>query len=128
MPETAIGFGLTETDDGLILRHVSSNGETTEIKMSEQEFFSLKATIDLWKDRRMSEFQTRTGSAQPIVVHQVAQVGIWPDAIQENVLLTFETPSGTTVTFSLPMPVAGTLSDALPALLAQMRPTNPMKQ
>jgi hypothetical protein len=120
MSETVKGFGIEETDEGFILRH-----DGGQIKMSKEEFFSLKTRIKLWTDRILSRFQARTGEVQPIVSHLIAQVGVWPDAIQENVLLTLTTAAGTTVTFSLPIPVAGVLAEALPRVLTQI-PQGPM--
>ena len=57
MPEIPLGFSFAEADDGFILRRKSDDGTATEIKMSEAELAGLKAAIDLWSDRRMSELQ-----------------------------------------------------------------------
>jgi hypothetical protein len=114
------GFSLEETADGLfILRH----GEV-EMRLTKEEFFGLKDQINFWTDRALSQFQTRTGEVRPIVSLPIAEVAVWPDAIQENVLLTLTSPSGPQMTLSLPIPVARELSLALPHVLAHIHPSS----
>ncbi len=56
------------------------------------------------------------------MAYPVAKAGLWPDAVQENVLLTIEGPSsGRRITLSVPLPVAERMALELPGLLAQMR-------
>jgi hypothetical protein len=117
MPE----IGIEQTDDGFfILRR-----DAIEMKLTSEEFHSLKAQINLWSDRIVAEFQARTGTATALVSHQMASAGIWPDAIQENVLLTLTSTAGTQITFSLPKTVAQGLSQALPHVLDRMQ-SSPM--
>lgn len=114
------GFSLEETEDDLfIFRH----GEV-EMRLTREQFFGLKDQINVWTDRTLSQFQTRTGEVRPIVSHAIAEVAVWPDAIQENVLLTLTSPSGPTITFSLPIPVARELSVALPHVLTHIHPSS----
>jgi hypothetical protein len=75
-------FGIEETADGFILRRGDE-----EIRMSKEEFSSLKAQMNLWTERRLLEYQTRSGEVRQIVSHPIAWADVWPDAIQENVLL-----------------------------------------
>lgn len=121
MAEIPLGFSLEETDDGFTLRNKSADGAVSEIRMTPEELHGLKATIDLWTDRNMSSFQTASGSVRPIVVYPVARAGLWPDAVQENVLLTVEGPSSGQMTLSVPLSVAANIALELPGLLAQMR-------
>ena len=129
MAEIPLGFSFEERDDGYILRH-NVAGKVVEMRMSLEEFDRLKATIDLWKDRRLSTYRVAgEGEVRPIVVHAVAKAGLWPDALGENVLLTVEGPSSGQMTLSLPLSVAERMALALPELLAQMRAAaNPTKQ
>ncbi len=63
------------------------------------------------------------------MAHPVANAGLWPDAVQENVLLTVEGPSNGRITLSVPLSVATRMALELPGLLAQMRAAqNPTKQ
>jgi hypothetical protein len=129
MAEIPLGFSLEETDDGFILRNKSADRVVTEIKMRPEDLHGLKATIDLWTDRKMSSFQTTSGSVRPIVVYPVATAGLWPDAVQENVLLTVEGPSSGRMTLSVPLSVAANIAFELPGLLARMREAqSPTKQ
>ena len=129
MAEIPLGLSFEESDDGFIIRRKSADGAVTEIKMTAEELYGFKGTIDHWSDRRMSTFQVASGSVQPIVVHVVAKAGLWPDAVQENVLLTVEGPSSAQMTLSLPLSEAERMALELPELLAQMRAAaNPTKQ
>jgi hypothetical protein len=114
------GFGIEETQEGFILRR----GDEV-IRLTTEEFHSLKAQLNFWSERILSQFQTRTGEVTPIVSHPIAQVGIWPDAIQENVLLILTFPSGSQTAFSLPIPIAQNLAEAVPHVLAQIQ-SSPM--
>jgi hypothetical protein len=89
MTDIPLGFGIEETDEGFILRY----GEE-EIRMSKEEFFSLRAQMNLWTDRILSQIRGGTGELQSLVSHPIAQASVWPDAIQENVLLTLTTRRG----------------------------------
>jgi hypothetical protein len=118
MADVPTGFGIEETDGGFILRHADH-----EIRMTKEEFFSLRAQLNLWTERIQSQFQTRTGEVKQIVSHPIAEVRVWPDAIQQNVLLILQLPSGTQTIFSLPIPVAQHLAVALPHVVGLMHPS-----
>jgi hypothetical protein len=61
------GFGIEETADSFILRRGDE-----EIRMSKEEFFSLRSQMNLWTERRSLEFQTRSGEMRQIVSHPIA--------------------------------------------------------
>jgi len=109
------GFGIEETADSFILRRGDE-----EIRMSKEEFFSLRSQMNLWTERRLLEFQTRSGEMRQIVSHPIAWADVWPDAIQENVLLIL-TLVETQVVFALPIPIAGGLVGALERVLSLMQ-------
>jgi hypothetical protein len=124
MPEIPLGFSIEENDDGYILRQ-NTEGKITEMRMTREEFVGLKATIDLWKDRRLSQFRARSSEVHEVLIVPVVKVGLWPDAVGENILLTATTPSAQ-VTLSLPLSEARTMAEALPSVLAMV--ANPTKQ
>ena len=111
------GFGIEETADGFILRRGDE-----EIRMSNEEFFSLRAQMNLLTERRLLEYQARSGEVRQIVSHPIAWADVWPDAIQENVLLILSLTE-TQVVFSLPIPIAGGLVGALARVLSEMQPS-----
>ena len=128
MTDVPSGFSFEPTDDGFVLRNKTADG-VTEIKVPAEQVLGLKAEIDLWSDRRMSTLQVASGAVQPILVHWVGRVGVWPDAVGENVLLIVEGLSGGQVNLSIPLYVADRLAVELPDLLAKMRTAeNPTKQ
>jgi len=106
------GFGIEETADGFILRRGDE-----EIRMSKEEFFNLRSQMNLWTERRLLEYRARSGEVRQIVSHPIAWADVWPDAIQENVLLIL-TLTETQVVFALPIPIAGGLVGALERVLA----------
>ena len=109
-------FGIRQTDDGpIVLSH-----DGGEIRMTEAEFHSLKATINLWPERILAQFQETSGEVRPVVSHQIATADVWPDAMQEHVLLILTT-LGTQITFSLTNQIASSLSAALPVVLGRMQ-------
>jgi hypothetical protein len=113
------GFGIEETADSFILRRGDE-----EIRLSKEEFFSLRLQMNLWTERMLSQFQARTGEVRPTVSHQIASADVWPDAIQENVLLALVPVTETQVVFSLPIPIASGLVDALESVLTRMQPSS----
>ncbi len=125
MTDVPLGFSFEETDDGYILRRNTAGG-VSEIRMTLEEFDALKATIDLWKDRRLSQYQeAEGGEVRPIVVYPVAEAVLWPDAMNANILLNVVTRSAH-MTLSLPPSVATNMARALPDVLAMV--ANPRKQ
>jgi hypothetical protein len=127
MPEIPSGFSLDAADGCFILRHKTAEGVTSEIKMPAADLHGLKASIDLWSDRKISEYQVKPSSGfPPIVVYPIAQVRLLPDVLHANVLLTVAAPSGEQITLSFPLPVADRIAVELPELLARMRAANPM--
>jgi hypothetical protein len=119
MPETPPGFSLEETKEGYILRHGG-----TEIRMRPEEFDQLKALVQLWQDRRLSQYRVVGNEARPIVVHPVAEAVLFPD-LMGNVLLNAVTQSSH-ITLLLPPPVAMKLAKDFPTVLAMI--ANPTKQ
>jgi hypothetical protein len=120
MPEIPLGFSFDPTDDGFVLRNKTDDGIVTEIKVPAELVHALKTEIDLWSDRRLSALRVASG-AVPIVVHWVGRVGVWPDAVGENVLLMVQGLSGGNVNLSIPLNLADQLAVELPDLLAKMR-------
>ncbi len=128
MTEIPPGFSFVEDDDGFVLRSKNADGAVIAIRMSAEDLFAFKASIALWTDRRMSELQVGPGPVQPIVAHEIAQIRLRPDAVQEHVLLTVRGPSSGEMTLSFPLPVADCIAAELPSLLAEMRVAKPTKQ
>ena len=117
MPEIPLGFSFDPTDDGFVLRNKTDDGIVTEIKVPAEQVQGLKAEIDLWSDRRLSALRVASGAVQPIVVHWVGRVGVWPDAVGENVLLMIQGLSGGNVNLSIPLNLADQLAVELAVLL-----------
>ena len=91
-------------------------------RISEDEFPGLKATISLWMDRMIQASQAVSGSVQAVVAHPVARVRALPDALQENVLLTVEAPSGEQMTLSFPPAIADYIVSEVGRVRDELRP------
>jgi hypothetical protein len=87
-------LSLEENDDGFILRQKDADGAVTEIKTTEADLRALKATIDLWSDRRLSQYRAKSGQAQAIAAYPIQQIHMMPDALKVNVLVPVAAPSG----------------------------------
>jgi hypothetical protein len=125
MPEIPQGLSFEETDNGYILRQ-NTEGKTTEMRMTQEEFVGLKTTLDTWKDRMLSQFRARSSEVHAVLIVPVVKVELWPDAVGANILLTATTPSSAQVTLSLPLAEARMMVEVLPEVLATI--ANPTKQ
>ena len=125
MTEIPQGFSFEETDSGYILRQ-NTEGKTTEMRMTQEEFVGLKTTLDTWKDRRLSQFRARSSEVHAVLIVPVVKVELWPDAVGANILLTATTPSSAQVTLYLPLAEARMMAEVLPEVLATI--ANPTKQ
>jgi hypothetical protein len=126
MADIPPGFSFAETDDGFILREKKPDGTVTEIRMTPTGLNALKATIDLWQDRKLLERRVEGGTVEPIIAHQIERIGLIPDALQANVVMTVQTPSGSQMSLSLPLELADWLAAELPRFLAGL--SHPTKQ
>jgi hypothetical protein len=122
MAETPLGVSFEERDDGqYILRQKNTIGDEAQIRLTEEELQDLKSTIDLWPDRKMSSFQVGSAPPRQVICHAVVSVGSWPDAVQENVLLSMRTKSAETV-FEVPRDEVENIAYGLLRVLETMGP------
>jgi hypothetical protein len=91
---------------------------------AEPQLLGLKAKVNLWASRILSQYQARSGQVMTIACLPIAEAAVWPDAVQENILLTLASPFRAQETFSLPIPVARVLSEVLPLVLARVHPSS----
>lgn len=122
MSEIPPGISFDETDNGFVLRHKSADGEVVSIPISRDEFFGLKTTISPWSDRMLQASRAASGSVQTIVAHPIVRVRALPDALQENVLLTVEAPSGEQMTLSFLPAVADYIVAEVGRVRDELRP------
>ena len=57
MPKIPLGLSFDEDDDGYIIRQKAADGAVTEIRFKRNDLHVLKATIGLWSDRILSQYQ-----------------------------------------------------------------------
>ena len=126
MAETPLGFSFDQTDDGFVLRNRTGEG-ITEIKMTADEVQGLKTAIDLWSSRRLLSLRTSTGVVQPIEVHWIANVGVWPDELR-NIVLGVEGSSGGEMKLGFSLHVAARLAVLLTEVLEKIVKESPTRQ
>jgi hypothetical protein len=123
MPKIPIGVSLSQEGEGFVLRRKPPNGRVSTMKLTQEEFLSLKGTIDLWSDRLLSQSPVASGSVSPIIVYPVAQVSARPDALQ-NVLLTVRGRSDEEMTLLFPPDVAQAAVAVISDVLSEI--SNPL--
>ena len=128
MPEVPFGLSFDENDDGYVLRRKEPDGRIVAITMSPEELAGLRTTVALWMDRRIANAQVAPGTVRAIVSHLIARIRLLPDAIQANVLMTVEAPSGEAMTLSVPLDMADHLATEIPEILAEMRKQGPSER
>jgi hypothetical protein len=71
MAEIPFGLSFGEDGDGYIIRQKAVDGAITVIKFTADDVHALKVTVDLWSDCVLSQHQTRTGGAEPVLAYLV---------------------------------------------------------
>ncbi len=125
MSEIPLGLSFDRDDEGFILRRKDDGGSVTTFRISEDEFPGLKTTISLWMDRMIQASQAATGSVQAVIAHPIGRVRAFSDALQENVLLMVEAPSGEQMTLSFPPTVADYIVAEVGRVRDELRPDRP---
>ena len=97
-----------------VLRRTDSNGTVAEIDLSDEDVLSLSQSAQLLRNHILSKRSPAGGTVSAAFVTSVVQVGLAPDLLGENVLLTMVASSGAQVTFSLPLYIVDILVDRLP--------------
>jgi hypothetical protein len=120
MSEIPLGLSLDQDSNGFTLRRKSADGTVVAIQLSGDELLGLKAQIDLWSSRLLQSLQEKSLSVRPIVVHAVRAADLAMDALQENILLALQAPTGEHMTFELPPEVAAHIATQIPDLLRQL--------
>jgi hypothetical protein len=112
-------------DNDFVLRRVDASGASAEIVLSDDDVLSLSQSAQLLRDRILSKRTPVGGTVSAVFATPVVQIGLAPDALEENILLTLVAPSGAQVTFSLPSHIARHLVERLPVHLAKARAASP---
>jgi hypothetical protein len=125
MPKRPPGLALDPEDDQFLLRRTGPDGRTKSLVLSNEDVLSLAQSAQLLRERILSKRNPAGGEYSAVYATPVVQIGLAPDALGENVLLTLITPSGAQVTFELPPHIVDHLVERLPVHLAKAKAANP---
>jgi hypothetical protein len=112
---------LDHASAGFVLRRIDASGTPAEITLSDEDVLSLAQSAQLLRDRILSKLTPEGGAVSAAYSTPVAQIGLAPDVLGENILLTMVAPSGAQVTFSLPPHIAQILAERVPVHLAKAK-------
>jgi hypothetical protein len=125
MPKRAPGLTLDPSGDNFILRRTTANGRTVGMTLSDGDVLTLAQSAPVFRDRILSKRNPAGGEYSAVYATPVVQIGLAPDALRENVLLTLVAPSGAQVTFELPPHIVDHLVERLPVHLAKVSGATP---
>jgi hypothetical protein len=125
MPKRAPGLTLAPSGDNFILRRTTANGRTVGMTLSDDDVLTLAQSAPAFRDRILSKRTPAGGKYSAVYATPVVQIGLAPDALGENILLTLVAPSGAQVTFGLPPHIVGHLVEHLPVHLAKASVATP---
>jgi hypothetical protein len=128
MPKREPGLTLDPKGDDFILRHTAADGKTRSLSLSDNDVLSLAQSAPVLRDRILAKRNPAGGGFSAVYATPVVQIGLAPDALGENILLTMVAPSGAQVTFGLPRHIAQHLAERLPDHLAQVQGPQPTRQ
>lgn len=93
--------------------------------LSDDDVLALAQSAPAFRDRILAKLHPAGGEYSAVYATPVVQIGLAPDALGENILLTMVAPSGAQVTFGLPPHIVGHLVERLPAHLAKVSAATP---
>ena len=96
------GLSIAETDEGFTLYRKDASGTVSSFPLSLEETHGLKAKLDFWSLQLLQYAQSKSGSLQAVVAHQIGAASVAQDALQTGVLLSLTSPTGENMTFRLP--------------------------
>jgi hypothetical protein len=125
MPKRPPGLTLDPQGNDFVLRRTTPDGKTRSLVLSDDDVLSLAQSAPLFRGRILSKRNPEGGTLSAVYATPVVQIGLAPDALGENILLTLIAPSDAEVTFELPPHIVGHLVQRLPAHLARALAAKP---
>jgi hypothetical protein len=114
MPKSTSTLTLDPDGDDFVLRRVDESGALSEMKLSDDDVLTLGQSSPNLRQRILAKRTPQSGVVSPVFATNVVQVGLAPDTLSEDILLTLVAPDGSQVTFALPPHIARHLSERLP--------------
>jgi len=111
---------LVDDGDDFILKVMAKDGSNSEVRLSEKQMMTLSQSAQAILSRIAARHNPRADEVSAVVTTPVVQIGVQPDSLEEAVLLTLASSTGTQMTFALPPHIARLLAEHLPASIAEI--------
>jgi hypothetical protein len=113
-------LSLDETKTGYVLRKTDASGSVSELHLSDDDVLTLGQSSPNFRQKILAKRTPASGGVTPVFATNVVQIGLAPDTLGEDILLTLVAPNGSQTTFALPPHIAQHLSERLPTHLASL--------
>ncbi len=128
MAGASSGLDLKEDGNDFLLSVTDADGKTTNVKLTPEQLLTLSQSAPKFRERILSRHQPAIEGIQAVLATTVEQVGLNHDSLGQDLLLTLVAPTGTQLTYALPIHIVEHLIERLPARLSEMRKATLTKQ
>jgi hypothetical protein len=123
------GITLDPLEDDFVLRCTSSDGKTTDMRLSAEDVLRLTEAVPFLRDRIMSRLQQGVGTVRSIFAVPITKIDFATEMLGENLLMTVTTPSGgPQPTYALAPDFARAVAHKILERISLIRPTAMTKQ
>jgi hypothetical protein len=100
---TDITAGLDFTDEGddFLLSVTDEGGQTTKVRLTEQQVLTLSQSAPAWRDRLALRRSPEGGDSSAVVVTPVTGLFCQPDSLGRSVLVAFQSATELRMVYSL---------------------------
>jgi hypothetical protein len=109
-----MALSLDESDGGFVLRKTSDDGTVYEMVLSDDDVLTLGQSAPGFRQRILAKHSRESGGQTAVYATKVVQIGLAPDTLSEDVLLTLVAPNGGQTTFAVSPHIARHLAERLP--------------
>src|SRR6266478_821743 len=117
---TATDLDLTEDGEDFVLSVTGQDRTVSTVRLTEAQLMTLIQSVPLFRERIVLRHNPESDSASAVLVSHVSQIGLQPDSLGVDILLTLVFPTGARQTFGLSPQLAQILIQHLPEVLAEI--------
>ena len=107
---------------------VQYNGKPIEIRLSDEDVLALSRSALSFQERILSKRNPRATSVSAVMAIIVENFRLHADSLDQDILLSLQSPNGRQLTFVFQLPQAQRLLNELPVEIARVQRSNPTKQ
>jgi hypothetical protein len=128
MSDNTAGLSLDEEGDDFVLAVTGKDGTVSRVRLTEQQMMTLIQSTPAFRERIVLRHNPEGDSVSAVLVTRVSQIGIQPDSLGVDVLLTLVSSTGARLTFALSPQIARILIDRLPGVVEEIDSSKTTKQ